>query len=127
MRMNLNQQSSGDQWIIHKNLMNSTSPLVDCGVHYVDIMCQMTKSKPVYVNAVGARLTDEIDEKMYNYGHLQVVFEDGSIGWYESGWGPMISETAFFVKDVICKDMVELKKKHVQNILWHTFPITKYK
>ena len=37
---------------------------------------------------------------MYNYGHLQVVFEDGSIGWYESGWGPMISETAFFVKDV---------------------------
>ena len=90
MRMNLNQQSSGDQWIIHKNLMNSTSPLVDCGVHYVDIMCQMTKSKPVYVNAVGARLTDEIDEKMYNYGHLQVVFEDGSIGWYESGWLSLI-------------------------------------
>ena len=53
-------------------------------VHYVDIMCQMTKSKLLYVNAVGARLTEEIDEKMYNYGHLQVVFEDGSIGWYES-------------------------------------------
>ena len=100
MRMNLNQQSSGEQWIIHKNLMNSTSPIVDCGVHYVDIMCQMTKSKPIYVNAIGARLTDEIDEKMYNYGHLQVVFEDGSVGWYESGWGPMISETAFFIKDV---------------------------
>jgi predicted dehydrogenase len=80
--------------------MNSTSPIVDCGVHYVDIMCQMTKSKPKYVNAVGARLSDEIDNAMYNYGHLQVVFEDGSIGWYESGWGPMISETAFFVKDV---------------------------
>ena len=46
------------------------------------------------------RLTNEIAEDMYNYGHLQVVFEDGSIGWYESGWGPMISETAFFVKDV---------------------------
>ena len=99
--MNLNQQSSGEQWIIHKNLMNSTIPIVDCGVHYVDIMCQMTKSKPVYVNAVGARLTEEIDKKMYNYGHLQVVFEDGSLGWYESGWGPMISETAFFIKDVI--------------------------
>jgi len=52
------------------------------------------------VNAMGARLSDEIDNSMYNYGHLQVVFEDGSIGWYESGWGPMISETAFFVKDV---------------------------
>ncbi len=38
---------------------------------------------------------------MYNYGHLQVIFEDGSTGWYEAGWGPMISETAFFVKDVM--------------------------
>ena len=55
MRMNLNQQSSGDQWTVHKNLMNSTSPIVDCGVHYVDVMCQMTKSKPLYVNAVGSK------------------------------------------------------------------------
>ncbi|MGO4842270.1 gfo/Idh/MocA family oxidoreductase, partial [Rhizobiaceae sp. 2RAB30] len=38
---------------------------------------------------------------MYNYGHLQVLFDDGSVGWYEAGWGPMMSETAFFVKDVI--------------------------
>ena len=101
MRMNLNQQSSEDQWEVHKKLMNSTSPIVDCGVHYVDVMCQMTKSKPKYVNAIGVNLTDEIKKEMYNYGHLQVVFENGSIGWYEAGWGPMISETAFFVKDVI--------------------------
>ena len=38
---------------------------------------------------------------MYNYGHLQVTFDDGSVGWYEAGWGPMMSEVAFFVKDVI--------------------------
>ena len=101
MRMNLNQQSSEDQWEVHKKLMNSTSPIVDCGVHYVDVMCQMTKSKPKYVNAIGVNLTDEIKKEMYNYGHLQVVFENGSIGWYEAGWGPMISETAFFVKDVV--------------------------
>jgi len=30
-----------------------------------------------------------------------VVFDDGSVGWYEAGWGPMMSETAFFVKDII--------------------------
>ena len=36
-----------------------------------------------------------------NYGHLQVTFEDGSVGWYEAGWGPMMSEMAFFVKDVV--------------------------
>lgn len=100
MRMNLNQQSKAEQWEIHKNLMDSMSPIVDCGVHYVDVMCQMTRSKPIRVYAIGARLSDEIAEDMYNYGQLQVTFEDDSVGWYESGWGPMISETAFFVKDV---------------------------
>jgi len=101
MRMNLNQQASGDMWYTHKQLMNSMSPIVDCGVHYVDIMCLMTQSVPISVSAIGARLSDEIDAKMYNYGQLQVRFKDGSVGWYEAGWGPMMSETAFFIKDVI--------------------------
>ena len=101
MRMNLNQQSSGAQWHTHKQLMKSMSPIVDCGVHYVDIMCMMTGSRPVSVSAIGARLSDEISQNMYNYGQLQVRFEDGSVGWYEAGWGPMMSETAFFIKDVI--------------------------
>lgn len=101
MRMNLNQQSSEHHWETHKQLMMSMSPIVDCGVHYVDVMCQMTESKPISVYAIGARLSDEIAADMYNYGQLQVRFEDGSVGWYEAGWGPMMSETAFFVKDVI--------------------------
>ena len=100
MRMNLNQQSDGSMWTLHRNLMNSLSPIVDCGVHYIDVMCQMTRSKPVQVYAIGARLTEEIPAGNYNYGQLQIRFEDGSVGWYEAGWGPMISETAFFVKDV---------------------------
>lgn len=101
MRMNLNQQSDGAMWTLHRNLMNSLSPIVDCGVHYIDVMCQMTRSKPVQVNAIGARLTEEIPAGNYNYGQLQIRFEDGSVGWYEAGWGPMMSETAFFVKDVV--------------------------
>lgn len=100
MRMNLNQQSKGSKWTVHRNLMKSLSHIVDCGVHYIDVMCQMTNSKPVEVTAIGARLTEEIPAGNYNYGHLQIRFEDGSVGWYEAGWGPMISETAFFVKDV---------------------------
>jgi len=101
MRMNLNQQSCGDMWNTHKSLMNSMSPIVDCGVHYVDVMCLMTGAKPVRVSAIGARLSEELVEGMYNYGQLQVTFDDGSVGWYEAGWGPMMSETAFFVKDVV--------------------------
>ena len=101
MRMNLNQQSAGTQWNTHRSLLQSMSPIVDCGVHYVDVMCLMTRSRPVRVSAIGARLADDIAAGMYNYGQLQVVFADGSVGWYEAGWGPMMSETAFFVKDVV--------------------------
>ncbi|MEQ8812440.1 MAG: Gfo/Idh/MocA family oxidoreductase [Imperialibacter sp.] len=114
MRMNLNQQSNGKHWQTHKNLMNTMSPIVDCGVHYVDVMCMMTRAKPIRVSAIGARLTDEIKPTMYNYGQLQVTFDDGSVGWYEAGWGPMMSEVAYFVKDVIgpkgCVNIVDAPK-----------------
>ena len=100
-RLNLNQQSSGPTWDVHKALMQTTPPIVDCGVHYVDVMCQITDATPVEVRGMGLRLSPEIAPDMYNYGHFQVLFSDGSLGWYEAGWGPMMSDTAFFVKDVI--------------------------
>jgi predicted dehydrogenase len=100
-RLNLNQQSSGAEWETHKALMQTTSPIVDCGVHYVDVMCQITDAAPVRVHGMGLRLSDEIALGMYNYGQFQVVFADGSVGWYEAGWGPMMSETAYFVKDIV--------------------------
>lgn len=124
MRMNLNQQSSGDKWYTHKQLMNSMSPIVDCGVHYVDIMCLMTQSVPISVSAIGANLSKEIDNKMYNYGQLQVRFKDGSVGWYEAGWGPMMSETAVFIKDVIgpkgAVSISDKSKDSSQDIEGHT-------
>ena len=100
-RMNLNQQSSGAAWDIHRSIMQTTSPIVDCGVHYVDVMCQITDARPVEVRGMGVPLAKGLPAGMYNYGHFQVLFDDGSLGWYEAGWGPMMSETAFFVKDVI--------------------------
>jgi len=99
MRMNLNQQTQRVNWA--RGILETASPIVDCGVHYVDVMCQMTRARPVRVSAIGARLSPEVVPEQYNYGQLQVTFDDGSVGWYEAGWGPMISETAYFVKDVI--------------------------
>ena len=75
-RMNLNQQSQGETWETHKRLLRSLTPIVDCGVHYVDVMCQMTRAEPVKVHAIGARLSGEV--ALDNYGQLQVVFADGS-------------------------------------------------
>lgn len=100
-RLNLNQQSTGPTWEVHKALMETTPPIVDCGVHYVDVMLQITDAAPVEVRGMGLRLSPEIAPDMYNYGHFQVLFADGSLGWYEAGWGPMMSDTAFFVKDVV--------------------------
>ena len=88
MRMNLNQQSSGADWVSHKNLLESLSPIVDCGVHYVDIMCQMTRSRPVRVSGIEARLSDDLKPGRANYGQLQVTFEDGSVGCTRPGGAP---------------------------------------
>lgn len=39
MRMNLNQRSTGEAWDIHKRLLqDAKNPVVDCGVHYLDVM-----------------------------------------------------------------------------------------
>ena len=123
-RLNLNQQSSGSTWTTHKQLMKTTSPIVDCGVHYVDVMCQITDAAPVKVRGMGVRLSREIADDMYNYGHFQVLFDDGSAGWYEAGWGPMMSETAFFVKDIVspngCVSIVMDKDARSDNIDTHT-------
>ena len=57
-RMNLNQQSNGANWDVHKQLMQTTPPIVDCGVHYVDVMFQITDAKAVEVRGMGLRLSD---------------------------------------------------------------------
>ncbi|KAJ5279739.1 oxidoreductase [Penicillium angulare] len=102
MRMNLNQRSAGPSWEIHKRLLrDSKNPIVDCGVHYLDVMLQISDSRPFQVRGMGVALSDEVASDEVNYGHLQIMFEDGSVGWYEAGWGPMVSETACFVKDVM--------------------------
>jgi predicted dehydrogenase len=81
--------------------MQTTSPIVDCGVHYVDVMCQITDARPVRVQGIGLRLSDEIAP-----GHVQLRPVSGGVrrrlGRLVRGrLGPMMSETAFFVKDII--------------------------
>jgi len=125
MRMNLNQQQHGKDWRINLEILKTLSPIVDCGVHYVDVMCQVTRSKPSRVHAIGARLGEAVPEHQYNYGCLQVVFEDNSVGWYEAGWGPMMSQEAFFIKDIIGTGgsislVAQNIKKESQDIEGHT-------
>jgi predicted dehydrogenase len=100
MRLNLNQQSSGQDWQNQKNSIAVMPPIVSCGVHYMDVMCQVTGEKPTSVHCMAARLSGEIGEDKRNYWAMHIAFNDGSVGWFEVGWGPMISNVASSVKDI---------------------------
>lgn len=100
MRMAGNQMTFGKIWEGQKRLIKDTSPLIDCGVHYVDIMRSITGCPAVEVYAQGINLVPgTISLDSYNYGLLQVKFKDNSIGHYEAGWGPMMTLNAWLIKD----------------------------
>ena len=88
MRMNLNQQSHGPAWNWHRNLMDSMSPIVDCGVHYVDVMCQMTGARPVRVSC-----NRRAPHRRAEAGHVQLRPAPGHLrgrlrGLVRGGLGP---------------------------------------
>jgi hypothetical protein len=64
-------------------------------------MAQMTRARAVHVQAIGARLDPDLPEGRHNYGQLQISYDDGSVGWYEAAWGPMMSDEATFIKDAV--------------------------
>lgn len=99
LRMSGNQMTFGNTWKSQQNLIKASSHLIDCGVHYVDLMRWIVQSDAVEVFAMGARVSDDVDPDTYNYGLLQVKFADGSIGHYEAGWGPTMTKNAWYVKD----------------------------
>ncbi|ODT65945.1 MAG: oxidoreductase [Pelagibacterium sp. SCN 63-23] len=100
-RIALNQPSAGPAWETHKQLMQTVSPIVDCGVHYVDVMAQISDAPAREVRGMGLRLTGEIAPDMYNYGQFQLLFADSSLGWFETGWGPMISAVGQTIMDIV--------------------------
>ncbi|WJH33121.1 Gfo/Idh/MocA family oxidoreductase [Paenibacillus sp. CC-CFT747] len=76
-----------DNWKSHLALLNQVSPIVDCGVHYVDVMRWFTGAEVVSVSGFGQRLEPDVPEHTYNYGMINIKLSDGSIGYYEAGWG----------------------------------------
>lgn len=78
-------------WNKYLALLKETSPIVDCGVHYIDIMQWFTGSEITQVQAIALRTEEEVPEDKYNYGLMTLKLEDGSVGYYEAGWGNTIS------------------------------------
>lgn len=71
-------------WDRYKRLMEDCPPIVDCGVHYFDVMQWFTGAKIVEVGGFGTWI--EPDSACYNYGLVTVKLSSGCIGYYEAGW-----------------------------------------
>ena len=78
-------------WDRYRRLIEETSPVIDCGVHYLDVMRWFTDAEIVDVSGIGMRTEDDLPENKCNYEMITVKLSDGSIGYYEAGWTKTIS------------------------------------
>ena len=74
-------------WPRYAGLLRDCSPVVDCGVHYFDVMQWFTGSRITEVSGFSTWLEREEPLGMHdNYGHVHVRLENGCTGYYEAGW-----------------------------------------
>ncbi len=79
------------KWNRYLKLIEETSPIIDCGVHYIDVMQWFTGAKVTHVSGVGAKIEEDVPDGKYNYGIINARLSDGSIGYYEAGWSNTIA------------------------------------
>lgn len=78
-------------WSRYLELIKETSPIIDCGVHYIDVMQWFTGEKIIHVDGIGQRTEHDVPEDKYNYGLITVRLSGGSVGYYEAGWSNTMS------------------------------------
>jgi len=87
--MRMVQNHHAMDWPRYKNLLENCPPIVDCGVHYLDVMQWFAGSKIVQVSGISTKL--DPDAPRDNYGMIHAKMANGCVGYYESGWGQNIS------------------------------------
>ena len=78
-------------WCKYGALLKNASPIVDCGVHYFDVCRWFTQSDVSDVNGIAAKIDGEVPDNSYNYGLMTIKMTDGSVAYYEAGWGNTIA------------------------------------
>ena len=78
-------------WKKYGALLENASPIVDCGVHYIDICRWFTGAEVEEVDGISTTLDEEVPEDTFNYGLMTMRLSDGSIAYYEAGWGNAIA------------------------------------
>lgn len=88
-------------WERYKKLLLDCSPIVDCGVHYMDVMQWFTGSQITEVSGFGSTIDDDLPQGVYNYGVINVRLKNGCVGYYEAGWSKNLASSN--VKEFIGK------------------------
>lgn len=78
------------RWKKYRALLEDASPILDCGVHYIDVCRWITGAEVTSVNGISAMTDSECPDGQFNYGLITMNFSDGSVGYYEAGWGGSI-------------------------------------
>ncbi|MEW8956313.1 Gfo/Idh/MocA family protein [Clostridium sp.] len=78
-------------WEKYLSLIKDTSPIVDCGVHYIDIARWVTSEEITSVSGICQRTEPSVPLDKYNYGMINMRLSGGSVAFYEAGWGNTIS------------------------------------
>jgi len=103
VKITSNQYSKGEEWEQHKNILNAgLSPIVDCGIHYIDIMNQMSDGEVTDIQAIGYKT--EPDISIPNVVGVKFTYSDGSQFIFESGFGPSIDPNLKPIREVVAKD-----------------------
>lgn len=76
------------KWERYGNLLKACPPIVDCGVHYMDVIQWFSGSKITRVSGMGNILDDEAQS--YNYGLVTMTLDNGCISYFEAGWSKNI-------------------------------------
>ena len=86
IRMVQNQHTA--DWSRYSSLLESCMPIVDCGVHYIDVVRWFTGSEITKVSGFGTKIDE--DSPQYNYTVMNFETESGCRGYYESCWSRSI-------------------------------------
>lgn len=78
-------------WSRYEKLLEDCPPIIDCGIHYIDVMRWFTGAEIVKVGGITAVTDSEVPTGSYNYCMLNAALSDGSVAYYEAGWGNTIA------------------------------------
>lgn len=83
--MRMIQNHNAKDWERYKKLLEDCSPIIDCGVHYIDVAQWFTNSEVYEVAGSGTHLDADAPNE-YNHGIISMRLKNGCHATYEAGW-----------------------------------------